>query len=167
MGFTPLEGLVMATRSGSVDPGLVLWLAERMPHEELADGLEQRSGLVGLAGSADMREVLERAETGEPGAQLALDVYCHRLKLEIAAMVGALGGIDVLAFTGGIGEHAAPIRARAARDLAYLGVHINETANDTAHADANISALGAPVQTVVVTAREDLEIARQTRAVLS
>jgi len=118
MGFTPLEGLVMATRSGSVDPGLVLWLAERMPHEELADGLEQRSGLVGLAGSADMREVLERAETGEPGAQLALDVYCHRLKLEIAAMVGALGGIDVLAFTGGIGEHAAPIRARAARDLA-------------------------------------------------
>ncbi len=166
MGFTPLEGLVMATRSGSVDPGLVLWLAERMPHAELADGFERGSGLVGLAGSADMREVLKRADTGEPDAQLALDVYCHRLKLEIAAMVGALGGIDVLAFTGGVGEHAAPIRARAARELAYLGVRINEAANDAAHADANISAPDAPVQTVVVTAREDLKIARQTRAVL-
>ena len=146
MGFTPLEGLVMATRSGSVDPGLVLWLAERMPHEELADGLEQKSGLVGLAGSADMREVLERAEAGEPAAQLALDVYCHRLKLEIAAMVGALGGIDVLAFTGGIGEHSNYIRSAATDGLGFLGL--------------------APNKIRIVSAQEEQQIARHCRRMM-
>ena len=166
MGFTPLEGLVMATRSGSVDPGLVVWLADRMTHEELSRGLERESGLLGLAGSGDMRELLEQAGRGEERAMLALDVYCHRLRSQIAAMVAALGGIDVLAFTGGVGENASAIRAQVVHGLAFLDAALDEGANAAATGDANISGAGARVQTVVISAREDLEIARQTRAVL-
>src|SRR5205823_4789259 len=100
MGFTPLEGLVMATRSGSVDPGLLLWLLERtdLSERELAIALERESGLLGLAGSADMREVLERAQAGDDEAELALDVYVHRLRGGIAAMAASLRGLDVLVF---------------------------------------------------------------------
>ena len=109
MGFTPLEGLVMATRSGTVDPGLVLWLEEHehlTPHE-VATALEQRSGLLALAGTGDMREVEAAVERGDPDAVLALDVYTHRLVGAIASMAAAMGGIDVLAFTGGVGERSA------------------------------------------------------------
>ena len=108
MGFTPLDGLVMATRSGSIDPGLVLWLEEhvRTPPAELAATLEHRSGLLGLAGTADMRAILAAAEAGDPDAVLALDVYHHRLRAAVAAMAAALGGLDVLVFTGGVGENA-------------------------------------------------------------
>ena len=166
MGFTPLEGLVMATRSGDVDPGLVLWLAGRLSPSELATGLEHESGLLGLAGSADMRTVLARAGDGDERAVLALDVYSHRLRAGIAAMAASLGGMDVLAFTGGVGEHAPEVRARAAADLEFLGVAIDPAANRSAASDANISAADASVQTVVVSAREDLEIARQTREAL-
>ena len=113
MGFTPLEGLVMATRSGSVDPGMLLWLMEHegLSPGELSDALEHRSGLLGLAGSADMREIVERAAAGEPPARLALDVYVHRLRAGIAAMAAALGGLDALVFTGGVGEHSEAVRA--------------------------------------------------------
>jgi acetate kinase len=166
MGFTPLEGLVMATRSGSVDPGLVLWLAERLGREALARGLERESGLLGLAGTADMREVLARSDAGEQAATLALETYLHRLRGAIAAMAAALGGIDVLAFTGGVGEHAAAVRARAARGIEFLGVSLDDARNAAAAGDADISANGAGVRSVVVTAREDLEIARQTRRVI-
>jgi acetate kinase len=169
MGFTPLEGLVMATRSGSVDPGLLLWLAQdgRVELGELADALEHGSGLLALAGSADMREVLERAAGGEQRAQLALDVYVHRLRGGIAAMAAALGGLDALAFTGGVGEHAARVRSLAAAGLAFLGVAIDEERNRGARADADVSAAGAPVRTLVIAAREDAEIARQTRELLA
>jgi acetate kinase len=166
MGFTPLDGLVMATRSGSVDPGLVLWLVERLGREQVADGLERDSGLLGLGGSGDMRELLASAARGEQPAILAVEVYCHSLRAHIAAMAAALGGLDVLAFTGGVGEHAAAIRAAAGAGLAFLGVAIDEAANDAASADADISATQASVRTVVVSAREDLEIARQVRSVL-
>ncbi len=116
MGFTPLEGLVMATRSGSVDPGLVLWLEEHAgtPPAELAATLEHRSGLLGLAGTADMRLIVDRAAAGEPEARLALDVYVHRLRAGIASMAAALGGLDAIVFTGGVGEHAPIVRAMAA-----------------------------------------------------
>jgi acetate kinase len=168
MGFTPLEGLVMATRSGSVDPGLLLWLLERgsMSEQGLAHALEHESGLQGLAGTADMREVIERAEGGDPAAALALDVYVHRLGGGIAAMAAALGGLDVLAFTGGIGERAATIRSRAAAGLRFLGVELDEDRNRSGGTDVELSAAGAAVRTVVIAAREDLEIATQVRRLL-
>ena len=168
MGFTPLEGLVMATRSGSVDPGLVLWLLEqgRLGVGELSHALERESGLRGLTGSADMRVVEERARAGEGTASLALEVYVHRLRAGIAAMAAALGGLDALAFTGGIGEHSAQIRAATVDGLAFLGLAIDEPRNRSEGPDADLSAPGAGARTVVIAAREDIEIARQTRSVL-
>ena len=169
MGFTPLEGLVMATRSGSVDPGLLLWLLDdgRLSRAQLEEGLEYESGLSALAGTSDMREVLERAEHGEDAATLALEVYLHRLRAEIAAMAAALGGLDVVAFTGGVGEHAPLVRERAIAGLAFLGAAVDPAINAGAHGDADVSAAGASVRTIVVSAREDLEIAAQTRAALA
>jgi acetate kinase len=162
MGFTPLEGLVMATRSGSVDPGLVLWLQQHagMSADEVSDALEHRSGLTALAGTGDMRAVIDEGE------HAALAVYLHRLRAGIAAMTAALGGLDVLAFTGGVGEHAPAVRAGAADGLSYLGVAVDAAANAAATGDADLTAPGAPVRTVVVTAREDVEIAGQVRRVV-
>lgn len=168
MGFTPLDGLVMATRSGSIDPGLVLWLEEhvRMPPAELATTLEHRSGLLGLAGTADMRAILAAEASGDEAATLAIGVYLHRLRASVAAMVAALGGLDVVVFTGGVGENAPAIRARLAADLGYLGVAVDPDVNDAARGDAEISGAGATVQTLLIVAREDLEVVRQVRAVL-
>jgi acetate kinase len=169
MGFTPLEGLVMATRCGSVDPGLLLWLLSQdaVSETELADALEHESGLLGLAGSADMREIVDRADGGDSAATLALEVYLHRLRAGIAAMVAALGGLDVLVFTGGVGEHAAAVRGRAADGLEFLGVAIGNAANQTVRGDGEIGAPDARVRTLVVHAREDLEIARQARRLVA
>ncbi len=172
MGFTPLEGLVMATRSGSVDPGLLIWLLQHggLSVDDLSSGLEHSAGLAGLAGlpggSGDMREVRRAAEAGSGGARLAIDVHAHRLRREIAAMAAAMDGLDVLAFTGGIGEHQPAVRAEAAAGLAFLGVAIDPARNADAAGDADISAAAAGVRTVVISAREDVEIARQTRAAL-
>jgi acetate kinase len=149
MGFTPLEGLVMATRSGGVDPGLVLWLLDHgeLDANELGGALEHDSGLLGLAGTADMREVLRQATAGDPHAVLGRDVYLHRLRAGIAAMVAALDGLDTLVFTGGVGEHSAEIRARTTAGLGFLGA--------------------TEARTRVMTAREDLEIARQVQRLLN
>jgi acetate kinase len=168
MGFTPLEGLVMATRSGSVDPGMLLWLLEReaVSEREMAEALEHESGLAGLAGSADMQAVLAAAERNEPAAVLAIDVYLHHLRAGIAAMAAALGGINVLVFTGGVGEHSSAIRSRAADGLGFLGVRIDPAANAAPVGDAEITG-GGLVRTLVLQAREDLEMARQTTAVLA
>jgi acetate kinase len=168
MGFTPLEGLVMATRSGTVDPGMLMWLTERteLSVETISHALEHDSGLFALAGTADMREIVAGAEKGEPRAVLALDVYTHRLCAAVAAMTASLGGLDVLVFTGGVGEHAAEVRRRAADRLAFLGVAIDEDANRDAEPDAEISGSNSPVQTFVITAREDLEIAAGVRAAI-
>lgn len=171
MGFTPLEGLVMATRSGSVDPGLVLWLAEHAgtPPAELAATLEHRSGLVGLAGSADMRTVVADAAAGGQDARLAFDVYIHRLRAGIGAMAAALGGLDVLAFTGGVGENSPAVRSAAAAGLGFLGVRLDPARNAggaRGQPDRDIGHSGAPVRTFVIAAREDIEIAGQVRAVL-
>jgi acetate kinase len=165
MGFTPLEGLVMATRSGSVDPGLVLWLLEheRMTEAQLGQVLEHESGLLGLAGTADMRELLARTD---PDAELALGVYLHRLRAGIAAMAASLFGLEALVFTGGVGERAAEIRGGAVEGLQFLGVHIDHERNARAHGDTDLTADGAPVRTLLIAAREDLEIAREVRRVL-
>jgi acetate kinase len=161
MGFTPLDGLVMATRSGSVDPGLVLWLEEHegLRPAEVADALEHSSGLLALAGTPDMREILGR---DDPAARLALEVYLHRLAGGVAAMTVALGGLDTLVFTGGVGERAAVVRQGAAERVAHLGVAVDRQRNagaDPTETDVDITSDGAPVRTLVVRAREDLQIA--------
>lgn len=169
MGFTPLEGLAMATRSGSVDPGLLLWLLERteLSEQQMAHALEHESGMLGLAGSADMRTVVETAAGGDAHAGLALDVYLHRLRAGIAAMAAAMDGLDVVVWTGGVGEHSPAIRAAAAAGLGFLGVRLDHDRNRTATSDRDLTADGATVRALVVTAREDLEIASQVRGVLS
>lgn len=169
MGFTPLDGLVMATRSGSVDPGLLLWLQEHggLAEHELAEALEHDSGLKGLAGTPDMREVLAHAQDGDPAARLALEVYTHRLRAAIAAMTAALGGLDVLVFTGGVGEHTPRVRALAVDGLGFLGVRIDAARNEEAAGDTIISDRAEKSAVVVIAAREDLEIAAQARAELA
>jgi acetate kinase len=170
MGFTPLDGLVMATRSGAVDPGLVLWLEEHggLPSGEIAATLESGSGLVGLTGTSDMREVLSRAAAGDKPAALGRDVYLHRLRGAIATMAAAMDGLDALVFTGGVGEHSPEVRSRAAGGLGFLGVRLDEARNAAAPDadDYEIGAAGTPVRTFVVAAREDVQIAAETRAVL-
>jgi acetate kinase len=168
MGFTPLEGLVMATRSGSVDPGLIVWLEEHvgMPPSELAATLEHRSGLLGLTGESDLRVILEAESAGSEDAALGVAVYLHRLCGQIAAMTAALGGLDVLVYTGGVGENAAEIRRRSAEGLSFLGVRLDEERNAASVPDAEIGAPDASVRTFVVRAREDLQIARDVRRAL-
>jgi acetate kinase len=170
MGFTPLEGLVMSTRSGTLDPGLVLWLqtSAGMSAETLTDALFHSSGLTALAGTGDMKAVVEGAAAGAEAATLALAVYQHRLRAAVAAMTAALGGLDTLVFTGGVGERSAAVRAGAADGLTFLGVAVDPGRN-AAHAggDSDITAAGAAVRTLVLEAREDLEIARGVRACLA
>ena len=169
MGFTPLEGLVMATRSGSVDPGMLPWLMEHegLSPAELADALEHRSGLLGLAGTGDMREIVAGARDGDERARLALAVYVHRLRAAIAAMAAAIGGVQALVFTGGVGERSVEVRAHAASGLAFLGVALDDGRNAGARADCEIGSAQAAVRTLVVSAREDVELARGARAVLA
>jgi acetate kinase len=169
MGFTPLEGLVMATRSGTVDPGALLYLQRHAGFAEpqLTDGLDRNGGLVALAGTSDMREILQRIADGDDDAELAFDVYVHRLRGLIAAMVAAMDGLDVLVFTGGVGENAAPVRAATVAGLTFLGLEIAPTLNSTLPPDADLSAAGARVSTLVIKAREDIEVAREVRRVLS
>ena len=171
MGFTPLEGIVMATRSGTVDPGLVLWLAteQGVAPAEITEALERRSGLLGLGGTSDMRAILDGARDGEPEARLALDVYLHRLRSSIAAMAASLDGLDAIAFTGGVGERSAEVRAYTADGLGFLGIALEPTANVAASGedDADIGAEGSAVRAFVIPAREELEIAREVRRVLA
>jgi acetate kinase len=168
MGFTPLDGLVMATRSGSVDPGVVLWLQQHqgLSADAVADGLEHASGLVGLCGTPDMREITSRAASGDATAGTALAVYVHRLRAGIAAMVASLGGLDALVFSGGVGERSAPVRDAAGAGLGFLGVEVDGALNRDAGGDDRISPPGAAALVFVIEAREDLEIAAGVRQVL-
>lgn len=170
MGFTPLAGLVMNTRPGTLDPGLLLWLLELgdVPAAELSDVLEHHAGLKGLSGtSGDMREVLAGRDGGDPACALALDVYLHRLVRETSAMTAATAGLDLLVLTGGVGERGWQVREALADGLAHVGVTLDPAANRAATGDADITHHGAAVRTVVVTAREDLEIRRQVVSVLA
>jgi acetate kinase len=161
MGFTPLDGLVMATRSGSVDPGAVLWLAEHTA-EDLSQVLESESGLLGLCGSADMRDVLLRAARREAPAELALQVYAHRLIEKIGGCIAVIGGLDALVFTGGIGEHDAQIRQLVAERLAWLGVRLDPDASG-----ADITGAGSVVRVFDIHAREDLQMASEVTRLLA
>ena len=168
MGFTPLEGLVMATRSGSVDPGMLLWLLERhsLTVAEVAEAIEHESGLHGLAGTPDMREVLDGSREGDQRAVLARDVYVHRLRAEIASMVAAMDGVDALIFTGGVGENSPEIRSLATAGLAFVGVSLDAERN-LGSVDRLISPDGSEVSALVILSREDLQIAREVRRLLS
>jgi acetate kinase len=170
MGFTPLAGLVMNTRPGTVDPGLVLWLLEHghVPLLELGDVLEHHAGLKGLSGtSGDLRDILAGRAAGDTGCSLAFDVYVHRLVREAAAMTAATGGLDLLVLTGGVGEGSWEVRAALAEGLAHLGVAVDPARNRATTTDADISGPGSAASTVVVAAREDLEIRRQVLDVLT
>lgn len=159
----------MATRSGSVDPGLVLWLLEHtgLGERDLAEALEHESGLLALGGTSDMREVLSRRESGDARATLAFDVYIHRLRGQIAAMAAAMDGLDGLVFTGGVGERSATVREQACLGLRFLGVALDSSANSTGTDDRDVSdPRASSTRVLVVRAREDLEIARQVREAL-
>src|SRR3954447_16132757 len=165
MGLTPMEGLVMGTRSGDVDPGLVLHLltALTMSAADVNDVLNHRSGLLGLSGrSGDLREV-ERAATGDARASLALASFAYRVRKYIGAYTAALGGVDAIGFTGGIGEHSAEMRSRICDGLQFLGVHVDDTVNRIATGDApvRVSTNAAAVQVWVVPTDEEGQIARE------
>ena len=170
MGFTPLEGLVMATRCGDLDPGALLFAFDHgLGSAEASEDLEHRGGLLGISGGAsgDMRELLAARAAGDEAARLAIAVYLHRLRAKIAAMAAATAGTDALVFTGGVGEGSGAIRAEACANLDWLGVTLDPSANDTVEdIDAEISGPGASVRTLVVHAREDLQIARECRQLL-
>jgi acetate kinase len=170
MGFTPLEGLVMATRSGSVDPGLLLWVQRRgdWSADEMERALDRESGLLALSGrSGDMREVIAGADEGDERCQLAFDVYIHRLAAGTAAMTASMGGLDAIVFTGGVGENSPPVRSAVTQATAYLGAQIEPGANTPIGQDALLSPSGARAAVVLVHAREDLEIAAEVRAALN
>jgi acetate kinase len=166
MGFTPLDGLVMATRSGAVDPGALLWLQREagLDPDEMEAALDQESGLLGLSGvGSSPRELYPAADAGHQGARLALDVYVHRLAASVAAMATSAGGLDAIAFTGGVGENDARLRADAVARLAWLGAAVDPAANGASTGDRVVSPAGAGPAVCVVAAREDLEIAAEAR----
>jgi acetate kinase len=164
MGFTPLDGVMMGTRSGAVDPGLLLYVLRHkgLSAEDMDRALNHEAGLLGVSGvSGDMRQVLAAAQQGHAGALLALDVYAHRLRQTIGAFAATLGGLDALVFTAGVGEHSAEVRASACRGLGFLGVELDAAANANCRPDADIAASGARVRVLVIATREDLTVLRE------
>jgi len=171
MGMTPLEGLLMGTRSGDVDPGLLLYLlrTQGMTPDGLDDLLNHRSGLKGLSGrSGDVRELEQAADAGDGRAALALDIFAYRVRKYIGAYAAALGGLDAVAFTGGIGEHSAGMRSRICRGLDFLGVGLDNPRNESAagHIPVQISADGSPVPIWMIPTDEERQIAREVAALL-
>ncbi len=169
MGFTPLDGLVMGTRCGHLDPGALLWLLEHVD-DDVTELLEQRSGLLGLAGTGDMQDVVRRAGRGDAMAVQALAVYQHALRWHVGAMVTAVQGLDVLVLTGGIGERCRPVTTELCRSLAWLGVEVIEEPDDgiqLAEGVVELTAGGAMVRTVVVQSREDLQMLAEAATLLS
>ena len=167
MGLTPLDGVPMKTRSGAVDPGILLWLLAEggLTVTEVRDGLDHRAGMAGLSGtSGDIRDVYDAVDGGDRDAHLALAVLVHRIRQAVATMAASLDGLDLLVFTGGAGEHSTRLRADITDGLGFLGVGIDDAVNTVTEVDGDITAEGAPVRTVVVTSREDLEIVRQVTA---
>ncbi len=164
MGFTPLDGLMMGARSGSVDPGILIALVRDQGYtaDRLDHVLNEESGLKGVSGvSSDMREVLAAIDAGNERARLAFDVYAHRLIQEIGAMIASLGGIDALIFTAGVGENCAPLREIVGRQFSFLGVTIDSARNAQTPSDCEISAANSTVKVLVVHTEEDWEIARE------
>jgi acetate kinase len=169
MGFTPLDGLMMATRSGSLDPGIVLHVQLRhgLAAKQVEEALNHESGLLGVSGvSGDMREVLASARAGDERAQLAFDVYTHRVRQAIGALAVTLGGVDALVFTAGVGENSPDVRAASCRGLACLGLELDAEANAVCRADADVARRGSPARILVIATREDLTMLREVLRVI-
>ena len=169
MGFTPLEGLMMGTRSGTIDPGIIIYLVRHRGYQ--ADALDRilnkESGLKGLSGfSADMRDILDAMQKGNDRAKLAFDVYIHRLCRELGGMLTSLGGVDAVAFTAGIGENAPLVREQVCARLAFLGLKIDSGKNEQSPVDEDIGTADSKVRVLVIHTEEDLEIARECRRLM-
>ncbi|BCY14783.1 acetate/propionate family kinase [Actinoplanes sp. L3-i22] len=167
MGMTPLSGLVMGTRSGDIDPSLVFHLhrVAGLPLDQIEDSLTRHGGLAGLAGANDMREVLQRRESGDADAELAFDVYIRRLKEYVGSYLAVLGRVDAITFTAGVGENAPVVRAAALAGLEPLGITVDPTRNEAG--ELVISPAGAAVAVCVVPTEEELEIANESRRALA
>lgn len=166
MGFTPLEGLVMATRSGSIDPGIIPFLQRQhgLTPEEIEHALNRESGLKGVSGlSGDLRELQLAAESGHERARLAIAIYIHSIRSRIGAMAASLGGLDALVFTAGVGENSPRVRAEVCLSLGFLGIKLDAGANESCEADAEISSKGSPAKVLVIATREEQEMFRQVR----
>jgi acetate kinase len=169
MGFTPLEGLMMVRRSGSIDPGLLLYLLRQqgVSADALDRGLNEQAGLAGVSGvSADLRAVLAAADHGDARSRLAVEMFVHRVVATLGGLVATLGGLDALVFTGGIGEHSLMVRGQVAASLEFLGLRLDAAANAEVSSDADIAATDSRVRVLVITAREDLAVLRDVRGVL-
>jgi acetate kinase len=169
MGFTPLDGLMMGTRSGSVDPGILIHVLRHkgLSVDQLDHALNHESGLLGVSGvSSDMREVLDAEDRGESRARLAIEIYVHRVQQTIGAMAATLGGVDGLVFTAGVGEHAAVIRDRVCENLGHLGLQLNRYANLECKPDADIATATSKGRILVIATREDLAIAREIQRLI-
>jgi acetate kinase len=163
MGFTPLEGLMMGTRSGSVDPGILTYLMREGKYsgQQLDDLLNKDSGLLGISGiSGDMRQIVAAMKEGHPRAELAFEIFVHRLQAGIGAMIAVLGGIDALVFTAGIGENSPEVRAAACAKFGFLGLKLDPAKNGRSPVDQEISLSDSAVRVFVVRAQEDWAIAR-------
>lgn len=170
MGFTPLEGLMMATRSGSIDPGVVLHvqLHHGLTAEQIETALNRESGLLGVSGlSADMRQLLAAARQGHEQARLALRIYTHRVRQAIGALAVTMGGVDAVVFTAGVGEHAADIRAWACTGLECLGIQLDPHANASSRPDADIASPNSRARILVIAAREDVTMLQEVMRVLT
>ncbi len=169
MGLTPLEGVMMGTRCGSIDPGILIYLMREhgIKAKELDQGLNYESGIQGIAGISDMRELQRRQAKGKKEAILAFEMYLHSLKKNIGAMIGSLGGMDLLLFTGGIGENSAEVRARVCQHFEFLGVKIDVHKNESPLQDAPISQAGSRVQVLVIHTCEELAIAQACSKLLN
>lgn len=169
MGFTPLDGLMMGTRPGSVDPGILLHLLRSagVSVDQLDEAINRGSGLLGVSGvSSDFRRVEEAAGNGNERARLALEIYAARVRATVGALAVTLGGVDALVFTAGVGEHSASLRAAACKGLECVGLNLDPARNEACRPDADIAADSSPARILVITTREDLLIARETRRVI-
>ena len=169
MGFTPLDGLMMGTRSGAVDPGVLTFLLRQdgLSSQQLDDLLNKKSGLLGISGiSSDMRQIITEMHSGNARAKLAFEIFVHRLQAGIGAMIAVLAGLDALVFTAGIGEKSPEVRAAACSTLGFAGLNLDSSKNAQTSGDQDISLAGSPVRILVIRAQEDWAIAKECRRIL-
>lgn len=169
MGLTPVEGLVMGTRCGDIDPAIMPYLQKQLGYNsnDVDSIINKKSGLLGISGiSNDMRDIESQAAAGNARAQLALDIFCYRAKKYIGSYTAAMGGLDAVVFTAGIGEHSPVVRAKICSDMEYLGIRINQEINAVCHVDCDISADDTGVRVLVIPTNEELAIARDTIRVI-
>jgi len=170
MGLTPLEGLVMGTRSGDIDPAIAIFLMERknLSPKDIDNLLNRKSGLLGISGiSSDLRDILSAADSGNARAKLAMEVYAYRIRKYIGAYAAAMGGLDALIFTAGVGENSPPLRAMTVQNLAFLGIALDRAKNEKAVGiEMNISAENAFVKTLVIPTNEEFVIAMETEKLI-